>query len=303
MFSSWIFYVCLFIVTQIVFLQTFKYVVKNSKSVGALTVLIQVISAISMLLLLPFFEWTLPSSADWWMWVLLGASFIFFAINDRLDATTRKHLDVSVDAMLHQTYRLLFLPLMVILYWSAGQFAWSILVGSIIIVFMNMLLLYDKGKFKFNKYVVLKLISASIFAFALSSQLRATVRGATMSGFAIPFVVFLSFLVPALLLAGVKQATPYTVVKEFRRREWWVMLICGVAQGLMTFALYMSLDLAWQWDKTNGMVYANAIMGVYVLLNAVFAFIFFKERKNLLTKTIAAAAIVGCIVLIAFRPF
>jgi len=303
MFNSWIFYVILFVITQIIFLQTFKYVTKNSKSIGALTVLIQLISAVSILALLPFFKWTLPSKSDWWMWALLVASFIFFAINDRLDATTRKHLDISVDAMLHQTYRLLFLPLMVLLYWSAGQFAWSILVGSIIIILMNMLLLYEKGKFRFSKYVVLKIISAAIFAFALSSQLRATVRGATMSGFAIPFVVFLSFLVPALLLAGAKQATPFTVVKEIRRKEWWVLLICGVAQGLMSLALYMALDLAWQWDKTNGMVYANAIMAVYVLLNAVFAFIFFKERKNILIKIIAAVVIVGCIVMIAFRPF
>lgn len=303
MFNSWIFYICLFIVAQIAFLQTFKYITKQSKSIGALTVLIQIISALtaSMLILLlwpfsdstPSLGWRWPSGSEWWMWVSLGLSFILFAINDRLDATTRKNLDITVDTMLHQAYRILFLPLLIIAFaligW-ANPFSWSTLVGGIIIVCANMFLILEKGKFQFSKYIVVKLISVIFFAVALVSQIIA------VSGFNLPFLVMLSFGVPALFLISIRQATPKTIYQEIKRPQWWIILICGITQAIMCLSLYAL-------NEFSNRMEINAISAVYVLLNVIFAYIFLKERKNLWKKSLAAVVIVACLVLIALKPF
>jgi len=298
MFSSWIFYVCVFIVMQIVFLQTFKYIAKDSKSIGALTVLIQLISAVTaaflILLLLPLssqvssFGWMWPGWREAWLpWLLLGISFVLFAVNDRLDATTRKNLDITVDTMLHQVYRILFFPMLILI--LGVPFRWPALVGGIIIVLVNMWLVLEKDKFKFDKYVSLKLVSVLFFTAALTTQLQSLDSG----DFNIPFFTVLSFGIPALMLAGVKQATPKTLYHEIKRKDWWIVLICGVAQALFCLCLYVFLTL----DRAES-INANAISAVYVLLNVVFAYIFLKERKNLLKKSIAAVIIVLAVVMI-----
>jgi len=365
MFSSWIFYVIIFIIAQIIFLQTFKHIAKDSKSIGALTVLVQIISTITsavfILLLLPLsgsiagfgwqwpdgsIQWLLPwvvfgiaavllavlltpyfkntwfgrkkwlpwilygvvfvlcaillapyfrntwsgGSSAWLPWALLGISFILFAVNDRLDATTRKNMDISVDTMLHQVYRLLFFPALILVATFGPPFRWVSLIAGIVIVVMNMLLIFKKGKFKHNKYVWIKLLSVLFFTGALTLQLISINEG----DFNLPFFAVLSFGIPALLLAGVKQATPFTVIKEFRRKEWWMILICGVAQAIFCICLYVSMALP-PTDRMN----FNAISAVYVLLNVVFAFIFLKERSSLVKKIIIAIMIVACVIIIA----
>jgi len=300
MWNSWITYVVIFIIVQVLFLQTFKYVAKDSKHIGALTVLVQIISSITALVIMLFIfipiadwqllAWSWPTDDQWWMWALLMLSFVLFAVNDRMDATCRKNMDISVDTMLHQIYRLLFFPMLILI--LSVPFRWASLIGGCVIVLMNMALIFERGKFKMDKYVILKLISVVFFAAALTAQLR-SVDG----GFGIPFVVFLSFGVPALLLSGVKQATPKSLVAEFKRKEWWIILICGIAQALMTMTLYIFMTYPHE-DR----IMINSFSAITVLLTTVFAIIFLKERKNLPIKIIASVVIVAAMVFMAMAP-
>jgi uncharacterized membrane protein len=295
MFQSWIFYIVLCIVSQIVFLQTFKYVAKDTKSIGALTVIVQIIGAAFVILLSPFLAWTWPSGDNWWMWLLLAISFILYAVNDRLDATTRKHLDITVDTMLHQTYRILFFPLLIVFGVLVGTFSpnsisWASLVGGIIIVIANMFLIFEKGKFRFNRYVLLKMVSVVFFTFAFTMQIF------SVGGFNIAFFSFLSLGVPAVLLLSARQATPKSLYTEIKRKQWGLITVCGIAQGLQVFSIYMAMEFG---DRMQ----VNATFAVYVLLNVVFAYIFLKERGGLVRKSIAAAVIVASMIMIALRPF
>jgi uncharacterized membrane protein len=190
--------------------------------------------------------------------------------------------------MLHQIYRLLFFP-MLILFIPQVSFAWTSLIGGMVIVFANMALIFEKGKFKFDKYVVIKLISIVVFVVALTAQLRSV-----DDGFSIPFVVFLSFGVPALMLSGVKQATPKTIWGEIKRKDWWVVVICGIMQAVMTICLYVFMTY-----RGTDRVMVNSFSAVTVLLTTIFAIIFLKERKNLAVKIIASIVIVAAMVLMA----
>jgi len=276
---SWLIYTIIFIVFQITFLQTFKYATKNTKNIGALTVTVQLISAVSILVLIPFFEWALPT--NWLTWLLLGISLLLYAINDRLDATTRKNLDISVDTMLHQVYRIFFLFAGII--FLGRTFIWLKLAGAILIVCANIFLLSDKGKFKFNKYVLLKVLSALFFAAAF------TLETYNSASFNLAFFVFLSFSIPAIFLMIGRQATPRTLLSEIKRKEWWVILICGISQSLMCFAILR----AYQFQ--DYFIEVATISAAYVILNVFFAYFILKERSNLLKKICVAIAIVGLI--------
>lgn len=294
MFDSWIFWTILWIISQLTFLQTYKMASRDTTGVGHLIVAVQITGAVSIMALSPFVDWIWPSSSQaFLLWGLLAGSFVLFAISDRISASTRKNLDISTDSMLHQTYRLLFFPTVIfVLGWS---FSWSTLVGAVVIVFANMLLLFEKGKFQFNKWIWLKLLGCVFFTAAVVMQIRAA------ADFNIAFFAFLSLIIPAIILLVFRQTTPKAVINEVRRPKWWLIMICGVAMGLEVF-LFAGVNGA-HFFPGKYFAQANAVYAAYVLLNVVFAYIFLKERKNLLQKSIAAVAIVACLVLIALKPF
>ncbi|MCL2229205.1 MAG: EamA family transporter [Firmicutes bacterium] len=210
---------------------------------------------------------------------------VFYAINDRIDATTRKHLDITTDTMLHQAYRFTFLITGIV--FLSRSFVPLRLVGGIIIIFACMLLVYDKKKFHFNKYVWLKLLNTLIFTAALTIDMYNSPQ------FNLPFFVFISFSVPAVYLMIARQATPKTLYAEIKRPEWWVILICGIAQALAAFAFLRGLQFR------DYFVEFTSFTALHVLLNVFFAYFILKERNNLPQKIIASVIIVGMIIMIA----
>jgi len=208
-----------------------------------------------------------------------------YAINDRLDATTRKELDITTDTMLHQSYRILFLITGII--FLGRSFVWLRLLGGFIIVFACMFLLFERGRFTFNRYVIIKLISVLFFTAALTLDMYNSPE------FNLPFFVFISFGAPAVYLMIARQSTFRGLVTEIRRKDWWVIIICGIAQGLAAFAFLRALQFR------DYFVEVASITAIHIVLNVFFAYIFLGERNGLVRKIISSAIIVGAIVMIA----
>ena len=291
---SWIFWTALWVIAQLTFLQTFKAASRKTTGAAHLIVACQIIGAVFILAFSPFLDWIWPSSVETvLLWGLLAGSFVLFAVSDRISASTRKNLDISTDSMIHQTYRLLFFPTVIlVLGWS---FSWSTLVGALGIVLANMVLLFEKGKFQFNKWVWLKLIGCVFFTAACVMQIRAA------ADFNIAFFAFLSLIVPAVILLASRQTTPKAVVNELRSSNWWLIALCGIALSLEIF-IFTGIN-GGHFFPGKYFAQANAIFAIYVLLNVIFAYIFLKERKHLVKKSIAAAVIVACLIIIALKPF
>jgi len=280
---TWLWFTLMFVVFQVVFLQFFKVATKDTKSIGALTVVTQGIAAVSILVLCPFFGWTFPTY--WLTWLLLGIALALYAVNDRLDDICRKNLDISVDAMVQQVYRIFFL-FSGIIFLGRG-FAWLKLLGCVLIVLANFLALFEKGKLRINRYVLLKVLSTIFFTAAF------TLETYNSPEFNLPFFVFLSFGVPALMLLATRQAKFRALVTEVKRPHWWAIVIAGIAQGLTAFAILRA------YQFYDHFIEVASISAVYVILNVFFAMIFLRERGNLIQKFVAAAIIVGSIVMIA----
>jgi uncharacterized membrane protein len=94
----------------------------------------------------------------------------------------------------------------------------------------------------------------------------------------------------------VRQATPKTLLQEVRRKDWYYLVICGIAQGLAAFAFLRALQFR------DYFVEVTSITAAHVLLNVFVAYTFLRERGNLLRKLIAAAIIVAAIVIITLPP-
>ena len=98
--NTWQFSLLMYYIFNVIFFQFYKLSVKNVKKDGAATIIFQVIAGFSILLLIPFFAWQLPNAIS--IILLLIAACVFYAVNDRLQTTVRKNLEVSVFSILSQ---------------------------------------------------------------------------------------------------------------------------------------------------------------------------------------------------------
>jgi drug/metabolite transporter (DMT)-like permease len=279
MLNSWVFCVAVFVVMQIGFLQLFKLSTRRSADNGALTVLVQVASAIFALYLSPFFGVSWPT--EWVTWLLLGLAFVFYALSDRLNAAARKNMEISVESMLHQVWKLLFF--FTGLLFLGYSFTWLKLLGGAMIVAANIFLFFEKGKFRFNKFAVLKLIAVVCFTAAM------TLDVANSEFFNLPFYVFLTFMAPAAVLMLSGQASPRRLLRELSTINGTAVIFCALCNALGAVAILRAYQLEYFMSAS--------ISSVWVILNVAFAFVFLRERGGIFKKLLAASVVVGGLVL------
>ncbi len=162
-FNSWKTWVIIYLISAVVFAQSFKKANRNMKDAGALTILLEVFTALFSLLFIPFFKITFPSDIN--IYLTLFTVVIIYAITDRLNIEARYGLDPSVFSMLKQLSTV-FLIILGFIFLKEEVVARKV-IGSIIIIFANILLAFDDGKLKFNKYFIMSFISNFLFAVAM----------------------------------------------------------------------------------------------------------------------------------------
>ena len=137
---TWIIYVILYLIIAVVFNQFYKITTKTLTNPGALTVLLQSLSTISILLLCPFFEIKFPT--DIRVYIFLGLSIIFYAISDRLNTTVRSGIEASTYSMIKQlsTVFMIFAGLI----FFKEPFILTKFIGAILIILSNLLIFYKK---------------------------------------------------------------------------------------------------------------------------------------------------------------
>lgn len=97
---NYLIYVVGYLIFAVIFNQFYKITTKTLTKSGALTVLLEVIGAVSILIFCPFFEMKFPS--DIRVYILLGLSIIFYAIVDRMNTTVRSGIEASTYSMINQ---------------------------------------------------------------------------------------------------------------------------------------------------------------------------------------------------------
>ncbi len=265
-----------FLVFVVLFYQFYKLAIRGAKRDGAATVMLQTVAGISILALAPFFPLRWPT--DWRTWGLLGLACIFYAINDRLQTTGRKHLQVSVFSMVNQVGTVFLIIYGLTVFHEV--FMWQKVAGAGLILLGNMFLLYRKGSFEINKYVVISILATLAFATALSIDIGVSGQ------FNLPVYIMLSLVVPAVMIAAVERIHPRESIAEFAGDRRKYFLATGLAWGL---AIFFSLR-SFQFGKVTTIV---PLQATSVLINVLVAYFVLDEKDNAVKKILAALVIVG----------
>ena len=273
--NTWQFNIIAFLFVSTIFTQFYKIIVNDVKKEAISLVILQLIGGISILLLIPFFP--LKFSTDIKIYALLFIAIIFYTINDRIQVTTRKNLDVSVSSILNQLSKI-FLILYGILVFKQ-EIIMSKLFGGLLIFLGIVILLYKKRKFVFNKYVFLAILSSFFVATGVIIDVDISTR------FNLPIYIMITLVMPALIIFGMEHFSPKDIYSEFISSRKNYYILTGVCWGLLIFFMIRSLQL-------GDVIFIAPLLAVSVFMNVVMAYFIHNERTDFIKKIIIAIIII-----------
>lgn len=279
--NNWLVYVILYLVLATTFTQFYKISTKTLKKAGALTVLLQITAGLTSLLLCPFFSFQFPTDIK--VYIMLGFSIVFYAISDRINTTVRSGIEASTFSMLKQlsTTFMIFAGLL----FFKEQFILTKFMGAMLIIFSNVLIFYRKGKFEFNKYILLGILANISFTIALFLDVNIS------DNFNLPFYVEISLIVPSVLITIFERIKPSEIKNELVNGNKKAILITAISWGIMIVAQLRAYQL-------GNVTIVAPLCALTVILNVIVGYFFLNEKDNLLRKIIAAILIIISIVLI-----
>ena len=148
--DKWEFWVVIYLISEVVFAQTFKRCNRKMKNASALTVLLEIFTIVFAIFFIPLFQMKFPS--NYVIYLILFVLTIIYALTDRLNIEARYGLDPSAFSMMKQLSTVFIIVFGIILF--NEDVVIKKIIGSIIILFSNFLLTYNKGKICINKYFI-----------------------------------------------------------------------------------------------------------------------------------------------------
>lgn len=282
--NTWWFNVTAYLVFIILFFQYYKLAVKNVIRDGSATIILQVIGGVSALIYIPFFGITFPSNPI--IYVTLALACVFYAINDRLNTTVRKNLEVSSYSIISELSNVFLIVIGLTVF--REPFVLAKILGGAIVLSANFLLIYQKGKLDFNKYTLLAILAQLVFSVAISIDIGISKQ------FNLPIYIFLTLCIPAFLIFIMEKHNVNEVTAEWNNGSKKYFLITGVSWGLAILFMLRSYQLG----SVTAVVPFSAAS---VLLNVLVASVFFGEKSHVLKKVaLAVITVVGVSITVLF---
>ncbi|MBR6690668.1 MAG: EamA family transporter [Bacilli bacterium] len=279
--SDFKFYIIIYLIVSIVFNQGYKIVTKRMRSAGALTILIQIISSIICIFMIPLFEIKFPLNCK--VYIFLFLAIIFYTLNDRLGTTSRSGLEASTYSILKQLSTV-FMIIMGILFFKES-FVLNKIIGALLIIFSNVLVFYKKENFKFNKFLILGILANISLSIALFLDVNYSKE------FNLAFYVLLTFLIPLILIFIFEKIKVKEIIYEYNNSNKIILFLTSIAWTLMMITKLKSYEL-------GSVIVVAPLTSLTVILNIIFSYFLLKERDNLIKKIIAGILIVLGIILI-----
>ena len=207
---NYILWIIIYLIFAVFFAQGFKSVNREMKNASALTILLEFFTAIFALILSPFFAFKLPS--DGTVYLIVGIVTIIYAVTDRLNIEARYGLDPSTFSMLKQLSTV-FLVIFGFIFLKE-DFVIKRVFGIILIIASNFLLSLNKsGKFEFNKYFIMSVISNFLFAVAMFINVNIA------KNFNIGIYTVFTVLIPAFIIKVFSKLSIKDLKTEFNLQE------------------------------------------------------------------------------------
>lgn len=159
------------------------------------------------------------------------------------------------------------------------------IIGAILIIFSNILIFYQKGKFEFNKYVVLSILANISVSIAISLDVGIS------DNYNIAIYKCLTLIIPAIIISIVEKVKINDIKEEFRIGDKKAIFITSISWGIMIFSQLRAMQL--------GLITTVApLCAITVILNVIAGYLFLNEKSNIVKKIIAAAVVIFSITLI-----
>lgn len=279
--NNWLLYVILFLGLSTAYTQFYKMTTKTLQKVGALTVLLEIMAGVTMLLLCPFFEFKFPTDIS--IYIMLGMTIVFYTIADRLNTQVISGIEASTFNMLKQlsTAFMIFAGLI----FFKEEFVLAKFIGAMLIVFSNILIFFKRGKFEFNKYVLLGILSNISFTIALFLDVNIS------ENFNLPFFVATTLIIPAVLITIFERIKLSEIKREWIEGNKKAIVVTAISWGTSIYAQLRAYQL-------GNVTVVAPLCALTVILNVIVGYLFLKEKDNLLRKIISAILIIISILLI-----
>ena len=278
---SWKFWVILYLISAVIFAQAFKKSNRNMKSAGALTILLEVFTAFFALFFIPFFDFTWPTDTSVYLTLLAVVSI--YAITDRLNIEARYGLDPSVFSMLKQLSTVFLIILGFI--FLKEQIVLKKIIGSVIIIFANVLLAFNKGKIKFNKYFIMSFVSNFLFAVAMLINVNIS------NYFNLAFYTILTVFTPSMLIFIFGKHSLKELKCEFNYYDKKYFLLASFCWCLMLIASVRSYQL-------GNVTLIAPLLTLTSILNTMYEYFVCKNKSKFIQKVIASILIIIGVVII-----
>lgn len=277
----WLLFISLHIIFNIIFTQLFKIVIKNSKSEGTITILVQFIAGITSILISPLFKYTF--STDWKVYLTLIIACIFYSISDRMNTTVRNGIEASTFSIISQLATV-FMILAGLLFFKE-PFVLKKTIGATLIILSNIFIFYKKGNQKVNKYVILGIFSNLAYSIALFIDVNIS------NNFNLAIYVSTTLLVSSLFIIIFEKIKFNDIKKEFNNSNKKLIFITGFSWATMLISQLNAY-------KLGNITSVAPLCALTVIGNVIISYIFLKEKNNLLKKIMAAIIIIISIFLI-----
>lgn len=281
MFNHWSFWTILYLICAVLFSQCFKKANKDMKNATHLTLLLEGFTALFALILVFFFP--IQFSTKWETYLVLGIVSIIYAITDRLNIEARYGLEPSTFSMLKQLSTV-FIIVFGILFMK-HSYSLHRLLGAVIIVIANLLLAFNKGKFNFNKYFIMCVISNLLFAVAMLINMNLS------SEFNIALYTFFTVGLPFIVIALFNRVKVSELKNEFNLYNKKLFIFSALMWCLMLISSVKAYEL-------GNVVIVASFLALTSILNSVVELIFDKDKKSFVKKFIIGILIIIGVILV-----
>lgn len=279
--NNWLLYVILYLIVKTVFIQFYKMSTQKMQKAGALTVLLEMAGGLVALVLCPFFVIKFPT--DIGIYIMLGISIICYAVKDRLDTKVLSGIEASTFNILQQLSTTFMILAGLIIF--KEEFILAKFIGAMLIIFSNVLVFYEKGKFELNQYVILGIISNLVFTVALFLDVNISEH------FNLPIYASITLIVPAILIMIFERIKPSEIKNEFVNGNKKAILITAITWPITIITQLRAYQL-------GNVTIVAPLCALSVMLNVLVGYLFLKEKDNLWRKIISAILIIISIILI-----
>lgn len=279
--SNWKFWTILYLISAVLFAQTFKKVNRNMKNASLLTVLLEGFTAILSLIFIPFFDITFSSNV--YIYLILIAVTIIYAVTDRLNIEARYGLEPSTFSMLKQLSTVFIIIFGIILF--KEEIIIHRILGAIIIIFANFLLTFEHGSFKINKYFIMSIISNFLFAIAM------LINANISNEFNIAIYTFITTFIPSTLIFIFSKAKFKNLKEEFNLYDKKLFIFVALMWSLMLISSVKA------YEHGNVVIVAS-FLALTSILNSIIELVFNKNKKLFLKKLLVSILIIIGVILV-----